>query len=196
MGNRLSKIYTRTGDDGTTGLGDGQRVAKDHSRVEAYGAADELNSAIGVLLAIHGLPEAVSSCLTEVQHELFDLGGELCIPGSRAITAAQVERLEQELDAFNEPLPPLKDFILPGGGPMSAACHLARAIARRAERRVWTLMTMEEAAAMQNDVVHSEAPRYLNRLSDLLFVIARVLARHERGSEVLWRHDRQRRPKP
>lgn len=184
MGNRLSKIYTRTGDDGTTGLGDGQRVRKDHIRVEAYGAVDELNSSIGVLLAVHDLPKIVFDCLTEIQHELFDLGGELCIPGSLAIAAPQVARLEQELDAFNEPLPPLKDFILPGGGPMSAACHLARTVARRAERRVWTLGALE--------TVNPEAPRYLNRLSDLLFVIARVLVRHERGSEVLWRHDRQR----
>lgn len=192
MGNRLSKIYTRTGDDGTTGLGDGQRVAKDHERVEAYGAVDELNSSIGVLLAYSALPTAVSSCLTEVQHELFDLGGELCIPGSRAITAPQVERLEQELDAFNQPLPPLKDFILPGGGPMAAACHVARTIARRAERRVWTLITMETSSPAPSESVNSEAARYLNRLSDLLFVIARVLARHENGSEVLWRHDRKR----
>ena len=192
MGNRLSKIYTRTGDDGTTGLGDGQRVAKDHERVEAYGAVDELNSAIGVLLAVPGLPDAVNACLTEVQHELFDLGGELCIPGSQAITAPQIERLERELDAFNEPLPPLKDFILPGGGPMSAACHLARAIARRAERRVWTLATLETSSPLPREIVNAEATHYLNRLSDLLFVIARVLSRHERGSEVLWRHDRKR----
>jgi cob(I)alamin adenosyltransferase len=192
MGNRLSKIYTRTGDDGTTGLGDGQRVAKDHERVEAYGAVDELNSSIGVLLAYPALPAAVSSCLTEVQHELFDLGGELCIPGSRAIAAAQVERLEKELEAFNQPLPPLKDFILPGGGPMAAACHVARTIARRAERRVWTLITMETSSQSPPDSINSEAARYLNRLSDLLFVIARVLARHEHGSEVLWRHGRKR----
>ena len=177
MGNRLSKIYTRTGDDGTTGLGDGQRVAKDHERVEAYGAVDELNSSIGVLLAYPMLPAAVSSCLTEIQHELFDLGGELCIPGSRAIAAAQVERLEQELDEFNQPLPPLKDFILPGGGPMAAACHVARTVARRAERRVWTLITMETSSPAPSAGVNPEAARYLNRLSDLLFVIARVLAR-------------------
>lgn len=200
MGNRLSKIYTRTGDNGTTGLGDGQRVAKDHVRVEAYGAVDELNSAIGVLLAARDLPKAVLDCLTKVQHELFDLGGELCIPGSRAIAAPQVARLEEELDTFNQPLPSLKEFILPGGGPMAAACHLARAVARRAERRVWTLVEMEmqilgatEAAGPTQDrTVNSETPRYLNRLSDLLFVLARVLVRHERGSEVLWRHDRQR----
>ena len=184
MGNRLSKIYTKTGDDGTTGLGDGTRVRKDDSRVEAYGTADELNSAIGVLLAVPGLPVQIVECLTEVQHELFDLGGELCIPGHRAIQAAQVTRLEESLDAFNDALPPLKEFILPGGGPGAAACHLARAIARRAERRVWTLAATETVAP--------EVTQYLNRLSDLLFVLARVIARHERGTEVLWRHDRKK----
>jgi cob(I)alamin adenosyltransferase len=184
MGNRLSKIYTRTGDDGTTGLGDGSRVSKDSVRVEAYGTVDELNSAIGVLLATNAIPPAVAACLTEVQHELFDLGGELCIPGHRAVTAEQVARLEKWLDEFNDSLPPLKEFILPGGGPAAAACHLARAIARRAERRVWALAKAED--------VSTEVPQYLNRLSDLLFVLARVLARHERGSEVLWRHDRGR----
>ena len=134
MGNRLSKIYTRTGDEGTTGLGDGTRVPKDAARVEAYGTVDEANSAIGVVLAVPGLPEAVRSCLVAVQHDLFDLGGELCIPGMTLVHDAQVERLEQELDAFNDPLPPLKDFILPGGGPAAAACHLARTIVRRAYR--------------------------------------------------------------
>jgi cob(I)alamin adenosyltransferase len=182
MGNRLSRIYTRTGDDGTTGLGDGSRVAKDSLRVEAFGTVDELNSAIGVLLATPDLPSGVSASLTEVQHELFDLGGELCIPGHQAISAEHVTRLEKSLDEFNDTLPPLKEFILPGGGPAAAACHLARAIARRAERRVWTLFQAES--------VSPEVPKYLNRLSDLLFVLARVLARHERGAEVLWRHDR------
>ncbi len=182
MGNRLSKIYTRTGDDGTTGLGDGSRIAKDSARVEAYGTVDELNSAVGILLAVPGLPPAVSACLTEVQHQLFDLGGELCIPSHRAISAAQVTELERALDGFNDPLPPLKEFILPGGGPAAAACHLARTIARRAERRVWALERSEEVSA--------ELLKYLNRLSDLLFVLARVLARHEQGAEVLWRHDR------
>ena len=182
MGNRLSRIYTRTGDDGTTGLGDGSRALKDSARVEAYGTVDELNSSIGVLLAIPELPEAVAQCLTEVQHELFDLGGELCIPGHRVITAAQVTRLEKTLDDLNDTLPPLREFILPGGGPAAAACHLARSVARRAERRVWTLA---KAAS-----VSPEVTKYLNRLSDLLFVVARVLARHERGVEVLWRHDR------
>ena len=182
MGNRLSKIYTRTGDDGTTGLGDGSRVPKDSARVEAYGTVDELNSVIGVLLAVPALPAEVTACLTEVQHELFDLGGELCIPGHRAVRAEHVARLERTLDDFNAALPPLKEFILPGGGPAAAACHLARTVARRAERRVWALARSEAVAP--------ELTQYLNRLSDLLFVLARVLARHERGTEVLWRHER------
>ncbi len=182
MGNRLSKIYTRTGDDGTTGLGDGGRVAKESLRVEAYGAVDEANSAVGMVLAVAGLPEAARRCLTEVQHDLFDLGGELCIPGHRIITPAYVERLEAELDRFNDTLPPLKEFILPGGGTAAAACHVARAVCRRAERRAWSLARVEDIAP--------DALKYLNRLSDLLFVLARVLARHETGSEVLWRHRR------
>jgi cob(I)alamin adenosyltransferase len=180
MGNRLSRIYTRTGDDGSTGLGDGTRVQKEHLRVEAYGTVDEANSAVGVVLAVPGLPADVVECLTGIQHTLFDLGGELCIPGHRAIAATDVEQLEQTLDRFNEHLPPLKDFILPGGGPAAAACHVARTVTRRAERRVWALARAESVAP--------EVPQYLNRLSDLLFVVARVLARHENGSEVLWRH--------
>jgi cob(I)alamin adenosyltransferase len=186
VGNRLSKIYTRTGDDGTTGLGDGSRVPKDDLRVEAYGCVDEANSALGVLLAVPGLPADVAELLTQVQHELFDLGGELCIPGHRAIAAAQVQALEDALDAFNDRLPPLEEFILPGGGPAAAACHLARAICRRAERRSWTLARAQAVAP--------EPLQYLNRLSDLLFVLARVLARHENGSEVLWKHDRRGKP--
>jgi cob(I)alamin adenosyltransferase len=182
MGNRLSKIYTRTGDDGTTGLGDGTRVPKDGERVEAYGTVDELNSSIGVLLAVADLPANVSSCLLEIQHELFDMGGELCIPGHHVIKAEHVDRLETALDGFNDPLPPLKEFILPGGGPAAAACHVSRTIARRAERRVLSLSRVES--------VSPEVVKYLNRLSDLLFVLARVLARHEQGAEVLWRHDR------
>jgi cob(I)alamin adenosyltransferase len=184
MGNRLSRIYTRTGDDGTTGLGDGSRVAKDNARVEAYGTVDELNSVIGLLLAVPKLPQKVTACLTEVQHELFDLGGELCIPGHTLIRAEHVAQLERALDEFNDKLPPLKEFILPGGGPAAAACHLARTVARRAERRVCSLARSES--------VSPELVRYLNRLSDLLFVLARVLARHERGTEVLWRHQRQK----
>ncbi|HEX6637848.1 MAG TPA: cob(I)yrinic acid a,c-diamide adenosyltransferase [Steroidobacteraceae bacterium] len=181
MGNRLSRIYTRTGDDGTTGLGDGQRVRKDHVRVEAYGTVDEANSAIGVILGVAGVPAEVARCLTDIQHDLFDLGGELCIPGSTVIKPEQITRLEAALDAFNEALPALKDFILPAGGPAASACHLARTIVRRAERRVWTLAEAEP--------VNPEVPKYLTRLSDLLFVMARVLARHEQGSEVLWRRE-------
>jgi len=182
MANRLTKIYTRTGDDGSTGLGDGARVAKESLRVEAYGTVDETNSFIGVLLAMPALPAAIKTCLTDVQHDLFDLGGELCIPGHRMVTAAYVDRLEATLDGFNEGLPPLKDFILPGGGPAAAACHVARTVCRRAERRVWSLARVEAVAP--------DALKYLNRLSDLLFVLARVLARHELGSEVIWRRSR------
>ncbi len=181
MGHRLSKIYTRTGDEGTTGLGDGERVAKDDPRVEAYGTVDELNSSLGIVLACE-LPATIERCLTAVQHDLFDLGGELCMPGYEAIRDEQVAALEEVLDALNADLPPLKEFILPGGGRAAAACHLARTICRRAERRVWTLARDAE--------INGAIPRYLNRLSDLLFVTARVLARHETGTEVLWRHDR------
>lgn len=182
MGNRLSKIYTRTGDEGSTGLGDGSRVPKESLRVEAYGTVDETNSVIGLVLAVATLPPQIRRCLLEVQHDLFDLGGELCIPGHRMIAAAHVERLETELDAFNESLPPLKEFILPGGGPAAAACHVARTVCRRAERRCWSLARVESVAP--------EALKYLNRLSDLLFVLARVLARQENGSEVLWQRTR------
>jgi cob(I)alamin adenosyltransferase len=184
MGNRLSKIYTRTGDDGTTGLGDGSRAPKESARIEAMGAVDELNSAVGLVLAVPDLPAPVIGLLHEVQHDLFDLGGELSIPGHTILDAQYIVRLEEALDGFNEQLPPLREFILPSGGPATAACHLARAIARRAERRVWTLTRTETVA--------ETLPQYLNRLSDLLFVLARVLVRHERGSEVLWRHDRGR----
>ena len=179
MGNRLTKIYTRTGDDGSTGLGDGTRVAKESLRVEAYGTVDEANCTVGVVLAIPALPPLIKDCLTTVQHDLFDLGGELCIPGHRMVTAAHTDRLEATLDKFNEELPPLKDFILPGGGPAAAACHVARAVCRRAERRCWSLARVDDIAP--------EVLKYLNRLSDLLFVLARVLARHEQGSEVIWR---------
>lgn len=194
MGNRLSKIYTRTGDDGTTGLGDGTRVAKDSLRVEAYGTVDEANSAIGMLLSESAIPRAVRASLTRVQHDLFDLGGELCIPGLRIIEDARIARLERELDAFNAKLPALKDFILPGGGHAGAACHLARTITRRAERRCCALARVETVAP--------EVIRYLNRLSDLLFVLARVLARRSRRGEVLWQRSsasnrkRTARPKP
>ena len=182
MGNRLSKIYTRTGDDGTTGLGDGSRVAKDSARVAAYGTVDEANSAIGLLLAAP-VPEDIRALLTAVQHQLFDLGGELCIPGHAAISDADVAALERQLDHYNDPLPALKDFILPGGGEAAARCHLARTIVRRAEREAVTLS--------RHEAVRPEAVRYLNRLSDLLFVLARVLARADGHGEVLWRHERR-----
>ena len=182
MGNRLSKIYTRTGDDGSTGLGDGSRTGKDSLRVNAYGTVDEANSAIGVLLAVH-LPQDIRDLLTTIQHQLFDLGGELCIPGHAAIHGADIDALEQHLDRYNDDLPPLKDFILPAGGEGAARCHLARTIVRRAERETVALARVEE--------VRGEAVRYLNRLSDLLFVLSRVLARADGQGEVLWNHERR-----
>ena len=182
MGNRLSKIYTRTGDDGSTGLGDGSRTGKDSLRVNAYGTVDEANSAIGVLLAV-ALPDDVRALLTTIQHQLFDLGGELCIPGHAAIQAADIDALERHLDHHNADLPALKDFILPAGGEAAARCHLARTIVRRAERETVSLARAEP--------VRGEAVRYLNRLSDLLFVLARVLARADGQGEVVWRHERR-----
>jgi cob(I)alamin adenosyltransferase len=184
VGNRLSKIYTRTGDDGTTGLGDGSRVAKDSARVAAYGTVDEANSTLGLLLA-SDVPDDIRELLTAVQHQLFDLGGELCIPGHAAIHDADIERLENHLDRYNDPLPPLKDFILPGGGEAAARCHVARTVVRRAEREAVTLS--------RHEPVRPQAIRYLNRLSDLLFVLARVLARASGHGEVLWHHDRRTR---
>ncbi|MEO8802559.1 MAG: cob(I)yrinic acid a,c-diamide adenosyltransferase [Rudaea sp.] len=184
MGNRLSKIYTRTGDDGTTGLGDGSRTPKDSMRVSAYGTVDELNSTIGIVLA-QVIPDAVREALTQVQHDLFDLGGELCIPGMAMIHDADIERLETTLDGFNAELPMLKEFILPGGGMAAASCHVARTVCRRAERETVTLA--------KSEAVRPEAVRYLNRLSDLLFVLARVLARASGHGEVLWQHERRKR---
>ena len=183
MGNRLSKIYTRTGDDGSTGLGDGSRVPKDSARVAAYGTVDELNSAIGMVLACDGVPSQVREALDQVQHDLFDLGGELCIPGMAMVRDDDIARLESVLDALNEPLPPLKEFILPGGGMAAACSHLARTVCRRAEREVITLA--------REQAVRPQPQRYLNRLSDLLFVIARVLARAGGHGEVLWQHERR-----
>ncbi len=182
MGNRLSKIYTRTGDDGTTGLGDGTRVAKDSARVNAYGTVDEANSCIGLLLA-SAVPDDVRTLLTRIQHQLFDLGGELCIPGHAAIFDADIDALEARLDHYNDALPALRDFILPGGGEAAARCHVARTVVRRAERDTVTLS--------RHDAVRPQAIRYLNRLSDLLFVLARVLARADGQGEVLWNHERR-----
>ena len=182
MGNRLSKIYTRTGDDGSTGLGDGSRVSQDSARVTAYGTVDEANSTIGLLLATQ-VPDDIRDLLTTVQHQLFDLGGELCIPGHAAVFDADVDALEARLHHYNDDLPPLKDFILPGGGEAAARCHIARTVVRRAERDAVTLS--------RHDAVRPQAIRYLNRLSDLLFVLARVLARSNGHGEVLWDHDRR-----
>ena len=183
MGNRLSKIYTRTGDKGTTGLGDGSRVDKDSLRVDTYGTVDELNSAVGLCLSAHPA-EPVEVCLTRIQHELFDLGGELCMPGTTLIPESYVEQLESDLDGFNEDLPPLKDFILPGGTEQASRCHMARTICRRAERLLVSLAKIED--------INNVSLRYLNRLSDLLFVMARVLARTGSSSEVTWVHGDQR----
>lgn len=186
MGNRLSKIYTRTGDDGTTGLTDGSRVPKDDARVHAMGEVDELNSAIGLLLT-ETLPQDIEQTLIEVQHALFDLGGELSMPGHSVIDQLRVDALEQALDKQNETLPPLKEFILPGGTTAAAHCHLARSICRRAERRLHSLATEAE--------VNTHAIKFLNRLSDLLFVTARSLNKAAGSEDVLWRHDRTKRNK-
>ncbi len=181
MGHRLSKIYTRTGDDGDTGLGDGSRVSKDEFRVEAIGTIDELNSLIGVMLC-GDIPGDARAELTEIQHQLFDLGGELSIPGHSIIKASAVEQLEQQLDALNAELPMLKEFILPGGSLAASHCHLARSVCRRAERRLVTLANTES--------VNPAAVQYINRLSDYLFVLARHLNHSAQIADVLWQHDR------
>ena len=183
MANRLTRIYTRTGDGGTTGLADGSRVPKDTPRIEAIGAVDELNSTIGVLLA-EALPDTVRSCLENTQHDLFDLGGELAVPGHAIISKAHVERLEHELDRFNARLSRLKDFVLPAGTRAAALAHVARAVCRRAERRVVALSRKQEIAPA--------LPAYLNRLSDLLFVLARELNRAAGRADVLWQQGKNR----
>ena len=183
MGNRLSKIATRTGDNGTTGLGDGSRTEKDSLRVHAMGDVDELNSQVGVLLC-EELPDALRQELISIQHDLFDVGGELCIPGYTMITEVQVARLDALLEKYNADLPPLKDFILPGGSRAAAIAHVCRTVCRRAERAIVSLGRMEKV----NDM-----PRqYMNRLSDLLFVLSRVLNRFAGGSDVQWEKDRKR----
>ena len=182
MGHRLSKIYTRTGDKGTTGLGDGSRTDKDSLRVEAFGTVDELNSVIG-LLASHQLPGHIARELVEIEHDLFDIGGELSIPGHSVVTDQQVERIEQCLDSLNADLEPLKEFILPGGSADAAVCHLARTVCRRAERRVVSLAREEN--------LNAASLRYLNRLSDLLFVMARVLNHASGRDDVLWQRERK-----
>lgn len=178
MGNRLSKIYTRTGDDGSTGLADGNRIAKNAQRVEAMGTADEVNCHIGLLIETLNSDDEMIGPLRRIQHHLFDLGGEFAIPGSVVISSDHIHWLEATLDEYNEDLPPLKNFILPGGSPAAAQCHMARAVCRRAERIV--------VALGHEDSINSASRHYLNRLSDLLFVFARVLARRDGAEEILW----------
>ncbi|MDP2169324.1 MAG: cob(I)yrinic acid a,c-diamide adenosyltransferase [Rhodocyclaceae bacterium] len=177
MGYRLSKIYTRTGDAGTTGLGDGSRVGKDAPRVAALGDVDELNSIIGILLC-EELPDEVRSLLTGVQHDLFDLGGELSVPGGAFLKDTRPGRLETAIDRYNGELQPLKEFILPAGTRAAAAAHHARTVCRRAERSV--------VALAQTEAVSVASRQYLNRLSDLLFVLARWLNKHAGQGDVLW----------
>ena len=182
MGNRLSRIYTRTGDDGTTGLADGSRLAKDSRRVASMGDLDELNANLGAVLA-NPLPDAVRETLIDAQHALFDVGAELAMPSASIIDDARIEALESALDALNADLPPLKEFILPGGGAGACATHVARAVCRRAERGL--------VALAADEPVSEASRRYVNRLSDYLFVAARVLARADSG-EVYWKHERSR----
>jgi len=177
MGKRLSKIATRTGDDGTTGLGDGSRTDKDSSRVHAMGEVDELNSMIGYMLT-EELPKAVRADLVAIQHDLFDLGGELCIPGFENVVDAQLVRLDEALERYNADLPRLEEFILPGGNRAASIAHLCRTICRRAERSVVALARTEE--------VRPTCRQYLNRLSDLMFVLARTINRADGGQDVLW----------
>ncbi|PCI19560.1 MAG: ATP:cob(I)alamin adenosyltransferase [Piscirickettsiaceae bacterium] len=187
MGHRLSKIYTRTGDSGTTGLGDGSRVDKDCLRVDAYGTVDELNSQIGLVIAL-GVDDKISEQLLDIQHDLFDLGSELCVPGYSAINDVNIDALESILDKHNADLPPLKEFILPGGNLAAATCHVARTVCRRAERIVVSLARDED--------INPPVIKYLNRLSDLLFVLCRVLARQDGQSEILWDKNRHQANEP
>jgi len=181
MGHRLSKIYTRTGDAGTTGLGDGSRIAKTNPRMHAIGEVDELNCNLGLLLT-EPLRAGLAELFLDIQHDLFDLGGELSIPGSSFVQEAAVTKLEQAIDLYNEDLPPLKEFVLPGGSRGAAICHLARAVCRRVERAVLTLAAEE--------TVNPHTSTFLNRLSDLLFVAARVIARDSGAGEVMWSRKR------
>ena len=183
MGNRLTKIYTRTGDAGTTGLADGSRVAKDVPRIEAIGTVDELNSVIGLVLC-EEMPAAIRVCLSGVQHDLFDLGGELSVPGHAIMSEAHSKRLEEALDAFNAKLPALKDFILPGGSRAASLAHVARTVCRRAERTLVALAKTEPPAP--------PILQYVNRLSDLLFVLARMLNRHAGGDDIYWQQGQNR----
>ncbi|MBK8063715.1 MAG: cob(I)yrinic acid a,c-diamide adenosyltransferase [Betaproteobacteria bacterium] len=183
MGHRLSRIYTRTGDAGETGLGDGTRVPKESARIQALGDIDELNSTLGLLLT-EDLPAAMRAALEGVQHDLFDLGGEVCIPGHQAITEVQVQRLEDLLDGYNADLPPLKEFILPGGSRAAACAHLARTVCRRAERSLVALARVEP--------VSERSRQYLNGLSALMFVLGRAANRHAGRGDVLWQPGRNK----
>jgi cob(I)alamin adenosyltransferase len=180
MGNRLSKIYTRTGDDGTTGLGDGSRVNKDSLRVDAMGDADELNSVIGIMIT-EGVPETLQAPLTQIQHDLFNLGGEICMPGYVILKQERINDLENLIDTLNENLTPLKEFILPGGTKAAAYCHLARTVCRRAERKLIQLHRTESVTAI--------SLQYLNRLSDLLFVMCRIINQSAGVNDVLWNNE-------
>lgn len=177
---RLTRIYTRTGDDGTTCLAGGERLPKDHVRIEAIGSVDELNACIGLLRA-QALGEDIDRSLAGVQHRLFDLGGELAMPGTELLSDTRTLELEQTLDLVNADLPALQEFVLPGGNEAAARCHLARTVCRRAERDLLRLS--------RSETVNSASVRYLNRLSDLLFVYARALARQHGGVEVTWEKD-------
>jgi len=183
MGNRLSKIYTRTGDKGTTGLGDGSRVDKDAPRIEAIGDIDELNCVIGLMLT-EPLPDDIRTILVDVQHRLFDIGGGLSMPGTDTPANNLVEGLEHALDQMNDKLDPLKEFILPGGSRAAALCHLARSTCRRAERRVISLT--------KNETIPELAVQYLNRLSDLLFVMARTINKEAGVNDVYWQSERMK----
>ena len=183
MGNRLSKIATRTGDDGSTGLGDGTRTAKDSVRVQSLGDVDELNSYVGLLLC-EDMPADLREELVSIQHDLFDLGGELCIPGYQMITDEHVARLDTLLEKYNATLPALKEFILPAGSRAASIAHVCRTVCRRAERSIVSLGKAE--------TIHEHPRQYVNRLSDLMFVLARVLNRFAGGSDVLWQHERKR----
>ena len=179
MGNRLSKIYTRTGDDGTTGLGDGSRINKDSLRVEAMGDVDELNSVIGIMLT-EPVPEHLIGLLTQIQHDLFNVGGEICIPGYVILQQTRIDDLEEAIDTLNDELEPLKEFILPGGSKAAAYCHLARTVCRRAERKLVELH--------RNEAVTDISLQYLNRLSDLLFVMCRTINKEAGVLDVLWKN--------
>lgn len=183
MGNRLSKIATRTGDNGSTGLGDGSRTEKDSARIHSLGDVDELNSFVGLLLC-EPLPDDLREELVSIQHDLFDLGGELCIPGYVLITDVHVARLDALLEKYNADLPPLKDFILPAGSRAASIAHLCRTVCRRAERSIVSLGKTE--------TINPQPRQYVNRLSDLMFVLSRVLNRYAGGGDVLWQHERKR----